>query len=153
MVRGVFTSAFAAAGNTTSQTFASLTVNAGQNILNTSNTAAGTNNLIFTGTGGAGYVRGANGLLNIASATGFAPQFTNAPTAAGGSSVSGSGSNAILIGATLNGTDFIAAASGNFAAATYTNSAASSLTAGANINLTGGQHDTRRQQPRFRSTA
>ena len=44
------------------------------------NTAAGTNNLIITGTAGAGYVRNTNGLLNVVSATGFNPQFTNAPT-------------------------------------------------------------------------
>lgn len=135
---GAFTSAFAATGNTTSQTFAGLTVNAGNSVLNSSNTAAGTNNLIFTGTaGGAGYVRNANGLLNVVTAAGFNPQFTNAPTAAGGSSVSGTGGNAILIGALLNGTDFITAAAGNLTAATYTNNAPSSLTSGANINITG----------------
>ena len=49
---GTFSSAFAQSSNTTSQTFAGLTVNAGQNILNTSGTVAGTNNLIFTGTAG-----------------------------------------------------------------------------------------------------
>jgi autotransporter-associated beta strand protein len=128
---GTFTSAFAA--TTTSQTFASLTINAGQNVLNTVNTAAGTNDLIFTGTGGAGYVRNTNGLLNVVSATGFNPQFTNAPTAAGGSSVSGTGSDAILTGAVLNGNDFIAAASGNLSAATYD----TTLTAGKNVNVTG----------------
>lgn len=129
---GTFTSAFAA--TTTSQTFAGLTVNAGQNVLNTSNTAAGTNDLIFTGTaGGAGYVRNTNGFLNVVSAAGFNPQFTNAPTAAGGSSVSGTGSDAILTGAILNGSDFIAAASGNLSAATYD----TTLTAGKNVNVTG----------------
>ena len=135
---GTYTSAFAAAGNTASQTFADLTINAGHNQLATANTAAGTNNLIFTGVGGAGYVRTTNGLVNVAAATGFNPQFTNAPTAAGGSSVSGAGSDAILIGATLSGSDFIAAASGNLAAATYTTNGATSLTSGANINITGG---------------
>ncbi len=66
----------------------------------TANTAAGTLKLTSTGTGGSGYVRNTNGLLNVVSATGFNPSFTTAPTAAGGSSVSGAGSNAILIGAT-----------------------------------------------------
>lgn len=135
---GTYTSAFAAAGNTASQTFAGLTAHAGHNILSTANTAAGTNNLIFTGAGGDGYARTTNGLVNVAAATGFNPQFTNAPTAAGGSSVSGAGSDAILIGATLSGSDFIAAASGNLAAATYTTNGATSLTSGANINITGG---------------
>jgi autotransporter-associated beta strand protein len=130
---GTFTSAFAASDNTTSQTFASLTINAGRNVLNTVNTAAGTNNLIFTGAGGAGYVRNTNGLVNVVPATGFNPQFTNAPTAAGGSTVAGSGSDAILTGAVLNGNDFIAAASGNLAAATYD----TTLTAGKNVNVTG----------------
>jgi fibronectin-binding autotransporter adhesin len=64
-------------------------------------------------------------------------QFTNAPTAAGGSSVSGT-SAPILIGATLNGTDFVAASSGAIAAPTYTTNGASSLTADGNINVTGG---------------
>jgi hypothetical protein len=130
---GTFTSAFAEAGNTASQTFASLTVNAGQNVLNTTNTAAGTNDLIFTGTAGAGYTRSTNSLINVVSATGFNPQFTNAPTAAGGSSVSGTGADAILTGATLNGTDFIVAAAGNLSAATYV----TTLSADKNVNVTG----------------
>ncbi len=146
---GIFSSAFAQAANTTSQTFAGLTVNAGQNILNTSSTVAGTNNLIFTGTGGGGYVRNTNGLLNIATATGFTPQFTNAPTAAGGSSVSGAGSDAILIGAILNGSNFIAAASGNVGNATYV----TTLTADKNVNVTGNlahQWQHLHQQPAAR---
>ena len=135
---GTYTAAFAASGNTTSQTFGSLTINAGQNVLNTVNTAAGTNNLIFTGAGGAGYVRNTNGLVNVVPATGFNPQFTNAPTAAGGSTVAGSGGNEILVGAVLGGNDFIRATSGTLVAATYTTNGASSLTSGANINITGG---------------
>jgi len=132
---GTFTMAFPAAANTHAQTFAGLTVNAGQNVLNTANTAAGTLNLTFTGTGGGGYVRGTNGLLNVVSATGFNPQFANAPTAAGGSSVSGStgSGDEILIGATLASSDFIKATSGNLGAATYT----TTLTAGKNVNVTG----------------
>ena len=131
---GTFTMAFPAAANTHAQTFAGLTVNAGQNVLNTVGTVAGTLNLTFTGTaGGAGYVRGVNGLVNVVSASGFNPQFANAPTAAGGSSVSGSGGDEILIGATLAGSDFIKAASGNLAAATYV----TTLTADRNVNVTG----------------
>jgi len=136
---GTLVAPFGATG-TTSQTFASLTVNPGGNTVTTANTAAGTNNLIFTGAGGAGYVRATNGILNVTSTTGFNPQFTNAPTAAGGSSVSGAAGsgNEILIGAILNATDFVSATSGNLAASAYTPSAAGSLTAGANVNLTGG---------------
>jgi fibronectin-binding autotransporter adhesin len=137
---GTFTAAFGATG-TTSQTLATLTIGQGGNVVNTVNTAAGTNNLIFTGTGGDGYVRNANGLVNFVSATGFNPQFTNAPTAVGGSSVSGTAGsgNEILIGAVLNSSDFVqGATTGNLAAATYTANGASSLTAGANINVTGG---------------
>ena len=133
---GTFTEAFGATG-TTSQTLASLAIGLGGNNINTTNTAAGTLNLIFTGTSGAGYTRSTGGLVNVVSATGFAPSFTNAPTAAGGSSVAGS-SAPILIGATLNGNDFIAAAAGTLAAPTYTTNGATALTADANINVTGG---------------
>ena len=132
---GTFTMAFPAAANTHAQTFAGLTVNAGQNILNTVNTAAGALDLTFTGTAGGGYVRGTNGLVRVVSATGFNPQFSNAPTAAGGSSVSGPAGSGdeILSGAVLNDNDFIKAASGSFSAATYV----TTLTAGKNVNVTG----------------
>lgn len=132
---GTFTMAFPAAGKTHAQTFAGLTVNAGQNVLNTVGPVAGTLNLTFTGTaGGAGYVRSTNGLVNVASATGFNPQFVNAPTALGGSSVAGTATSGdeILIGATLAGSDFIKAASGNLGAATYV----TTLTADKNVNVT-----------------
>lgn len=131
---GTFTMAFPAAAKTHAQTFAGLTVNAGQNVLNTVGAVAGTLNLTFTGTGGAGYVRGVNGLLNVATNTGFNAQFSNAPTAAGGSSVAGTAASGdeILIGATLAGSDFIKAASGNLGAATYV----TTLTADKNVNVT-----------------
>lgn len=135
---GTFTAAFGATG-TTSQTLASLSIGAGGNNINTVNTAAGTLNLAFTGTAsGAGYTRSTNGLLNVATATGFNPSFTNAPTAAGGSSVSGTAGsgNEILVGAVLGGNDFVKAAAGNLNAATYTANGASGLTADSNINLT-----------------
>jgi autotransporter-associated beta strand protein len=131
---GTFTMAFPAAANTHAQTFAGLTVNAGQNVLNTVGAVAGTLNLTFTGTGGAGYVRNTNGLVNVASAAGFNPQFATAPTALGGSSVSGTADSGdeILIGAILGGSNFITAASGNLGAATYV----TTLTAGKNVNVT-----------------
>ncbi len=120
-----------------SQTLASLTINPGGNVIGTQNTGIGS--LTFTGTaGGAGYVRNTGGVVNVVSATGFTPSFTNAPTAAGGSSVSGTGTNAILTGAFLNNNDFVSAAAGTLAAPTYTTNGASTLTAGANINVTGG---------------
>jgi autotransporter-associated beta strand protein len=127
---------FATAGTTHAQTFGGLTVGAGQNLVSTFNTAAGTLNLTFTGTpGGAGYVRSTNGLVNVVSASGFNPQFANAPTALGGSSVVGTAGSGdeILIGATLAGSDFIKAASGNLGAATYV----TTLTADKNVNVTG----------------
>ena len=132
---GTYTSAFAGSGNTVSQAFGGLTVNAGQNVLNTANIVAGNNNLIFTGAGGGGYVRSTNGILNVVPATGFNPQFANAPVATGGSSVSGTAGSGdeILVGAVLNGSDFAKAASGNLAAATYV----TTLTAGKNVNVTG----------------
>ena len=130
---GTFTLAAAAASNTHSQTLASLTVGAGQNSLNAS-AATGTNTLIFSGAAGSVYTRNANGLVDFTVSSGLLPSFTNAPTGAG---VSGAGANAILIGATRNGADFVASGTGTVVAAAYTASGATSLTAGANISLTG----------------
>ena len=134
---GTFTDAFGTTG-TTSQTFATLTAGAGGNVVNTTNTAAGTLNLTFTGATGSGYARTAGGSINFITATGFNTSFTSAPTAAGGSSVAGTGTNAILVGATLNNNDLVSAAAGTLAAATYTSSGTTTLTAGANIKVTGG---------------
>ena len=135
---GTFVALFGASG-TTSQTVASLTISQGGNAIAAGNAAAGTNNLIITGsTSGAGYLRNTGGFLNVTSTTGFNPQFTNAPTAAGGSSVSGvaASGNEILVGAILNGIDFVKAASGNLAVAAYTASGTSTLATDANINVT-----------------
>ncbi len=136
---GTFTMALASAA-THSQSLASLTTGAGNNVLNSVNTAGATNigNLIFTGTAaGAGYVHGVGGTVTVTAATGFAPQFTNAPTAAGGSSVStGADGDPILVGAFL-GTDFIRAQAGVFAAPGYTtqNNLANFGTAGNGGNI------------------
>jgi fibronectin-binding autotransporter adhesin len=133
---GAFTMAFAA--TTQIQTLASLTIGQGANSINTANTPAGTLSLAFTGsTSGAGYVRNVGGSVNFVSAAGFTVSLTNAPTAAGGSSVSGSGSAAILVGAVLNGTDFIAAQAGALAPAAYTSTGTSTWTAGQNMDVTG----------------
>ena len=130
---GTFAEAFGTSG-TTSQTFANLTVSAGGDVITTANTAAGTLNLVFTGTGGNGYVRNTGGALNVISAAGFAPSFTTAPTG----SISGTGGNAILVGATLNNNSFVSAAAGPLTAAALTASGSTGLTAGANIAVTGG---------------
>jgi len=133
---GAFTMAFAA--TTQSQTLASLTIGQGADSIKTANTPAGTLNLTFTGSpSGAGYVRNVGGSVNVAPASGFTVTLANAPTAAGGSSVSGSGSAAILVGATLNGTDFIAAQAGTLAPAAYTSTGTSTWTAGQNMDVTG----------------
>jgi len=133
--RGTFTMAYAA--TTASQTLASLTVNQGANNINTTNAAAGTLSLAFTGASGGGYVRNTGGSVNFASPAGFTVSYTNAPTSAGLSSVSGTGSDAILEGAVLNGTDFIAAQAGNITAATYTATGTTTWTAGKNMDVTG----------------
>ena len=91
--------------------------------------------MIITDAGGSGYTVAAGALLNFGTGS---VSFTNAPTAAGGSSVAGTGSSAILLGATLNGTDLVAAGSGTVAAAAYTTTTASAiLGSGLNANLTG----------------
>lgn len=133
---GTFTQAFGTVS--TSQTLASLAVQQGANTVNTLNTPAGTLGLIFTGAaGGAGYTRGVGGSVNFVSAAGYTVGFTNAPTAAGGSSVSGNGSDAILIGAILNGTDLIVAQAGALTAANYVDTGTSTWSAGKNMNVTG----------------
>jgi len=103
-----------------SQTLASLAVAAGSSTLTTRNTAAGSLALTWAGTpGGGGYTRAAGGLLNVVPAAGFYPNFPNAPTAAGGSSVAGT-ADPILIGATLNRNDFVAARVGGLVVPGYT---------------------------------
>ena len=58
--------------------------------------------------------------MNFVAATGFVPTFTNAPTSAGGSSVSGGsgGNDPILVGALYNN-DLVKAASGTLVAPTW----------------------------------
>lgn len=130
-----FTHTVAEDGNSHNQTLASLTLLAGASNINT-NAATGTNTLTFTGTGGGGYVRQAFGTVNIVTNSGFSVAFTGAPTVAGGSSVSG-GANAILIGATLNGRDFIAAQAGAVTATTYVPTGTTDWVTGANMDVTG----------------
>lgn len=116
-----------------SQTFPTLGIGTGVDSI-TSNVQTG--QVIITGAGGAGYTRSPGGLLNFGNGS---VSFTNAPTVAGGSSVAGTGSNAILLGATTdNFTDLVAAASGNVTAGNYTTTTASgNLASGVNANITG----------------
>ncbi|EDY18488.1 autotransporter-associated beta strand repeat protein [Chthoniobacter flavus Ellin428] len=133
---GTFTQAFGSVSS--SQTLASLAVQQGANTVTTMNTPKGTLSLTLTGTaGGAGYTRGVGGSVNFASASGYTAGFANAPTAAGGSSVSGAGSDALLVGATLNGTDFVAAQAGALTAANYVATGTSTWSAGKNMDVTG----------------
>ena len=124
---GIFTLTKPTTG-TTSQTFASLTLGAGVSTINNSNGAGA---LTFTGTGGAGYVRNAGGFINSVTAN-----FTNAPTAAGGSSVTNSGTaaNDILIGVIYSTTDFAKAAAGTLSATTAYS--ANTFGSGLNTNIT-----------------
>lgn len=125
---GTFTLVAPSSGTTT-QTFASLTVNPGNHTINNTN-GAGT--LTFNGIAGSGYHRNGGGILNFTVNT---AGFGNAPTAVGGSSVTSSGtpSNDILIGAILAGTNFVQAGAGNLANANYSNN---SFGPGLNSNLT-----------------
>ncbi|RBP39137.1 putative secreted protein with PEP-CTERM sorting signal [Roseimicrobium gellanilyticum] len=133
---GTFTHAVAADGNSHNQTLASLTILQGGSTIN-ANGITGTNTLTFTGAGGGGYVRQAFGTVNFAvPATGFTVTFANAPTSAGGSSVS-TGPNSLLIGATLNGRDFIVAQAGALTAATYVPTGTTDWVTGANMDVTG----------------
>jgi autotransporter-associated beta strand protein len=125
---GTFTMVAPAAGNTHSQSLTGLVVGPGFNTINASGSTAITA-LSFTGAGGSVYSRSTGGMVNFVTTANNTISFTNAPTA----NVSGSGADAILVGAFLNSTDFVAAAAGNLTAATY----ATTLTAGKNVNVTG----------------
>ena len=126
---GIFTLTQPATG-TTAQTFASLTLVPGVSTINNSNGAGA---LSFTGTGGgAGFVRNPGGFINS-----LAVNFTNAPTAAGGSSVTNSSvaaANDILIGVIASTTDFAKAAAGALSATTAY--AVNTLGSGLNTNIT-----------------
>ena len=128
---GIFTMAAPAASNTSSQTLASLALGAGESTINES-AATGTVNLTFSGASSSVYTRSLGSALNVVTGAGYNVSFTNAPTGAGNVV----GSSPILIGATLNGSDFIAAQAGVLTSPTYTANTASALTAGANVNVT-----------------
>ena len=130
---GIFTMAAPAVGNVTSQTFAGISSGSGVNIIN-ANAATGTTNLIFSGPSGSVYNRALGSVIDFVTGTGaYNISFTNAPSTNG----AGSGSDAILVGAFLSGTDFIADQAGILTAATYTVNGTNSFTAGKNINVTG----------------
>lgn len=88
----------------------------------------------LTFSNGGPYVRSVGGSLDISNAN-LNVVFTNAPPG----SAAGVGSDAILIGATLNGVDFIAAAAGVVSAppSLYTATGTTAWTAGKNMDVTG----------------
>ncbi|WP_395737791.1 autotransporter-associated beta strand repeat-containing protein [Prosthecobacter sp.] len=117
---GIFTLNAGATGPVNSQSFAALNVNAGSSQLGTSSaTNAGT--FSFTGAAGSVYSRSTGGVVRIL--VGTNTSFVNAPT---GSSVTGTGTSAILIGAVsgttvtaTSMTDFVKAAAGVISAPDY----------------------------------
>lgn len=136
---GTSTLTLGASTTSHSQTFASLASIFGRSVVGVSATG-GTNTLTFTGAGGAGYTRATGGYLNIATQTGFSVAFTNDPTVAGGSAVSGSGTDKILVGATINGNDLVGlSGSGPYSTGTavYVDSGTTTWTADKNMNVTG----------------
>jgi fibronectin-binding autotransporter adhesin len=127
---------FSEAATAAGQSLASLTLNTGGSMITAINaTGSDTGTLTLSGAGGSVYTDNTHGTVNFGSISGVAQtgssiKFTNAPT---GSSVSGTGANAILVGATLNGNDFISASSGALTAASYSAATASSTEAGLNV--------------------
>jgi autotransporter-associated beta strand protein len=110
------------------------TVNANQafsqsQVVNGYNSVAGTGTVTISD----GYKRSTVGLLKVNDGSKFV--FTNAPSAANGDAVIGSGENAILLGAVVgaNSDNFIKAISGTLTAATYSNN---TWGTGLNTNLT-----------------
>ena len=121
-------------GSTTpgSQSFASLTVASGLSSItggsSIDNTAP---TLTFSGT--TPYVRNVGGLVNITDSN-VKTTFTSKPDGSG--NVAGTGTDTVLIGATLNGVDFIKAAAGDVAAAVYTATGTTPWTGGKNMDVT-----------------
>lgn len=122
-------------GSTTTgdQTLASLTVASGVSAITG---GASSSNAVptLTFSSATPYSRSVGGLVDITNAN-LTTTFTSAPSGAG--NVAGSGADAILVGATLNSSDFIAAASGTASAVTYTTTGTSTWTAGMNMDVTG----------------
>jgi autotransporter-associated beta strand protein len=117
----------AAATTPNSQSFPSLTVGGAATIADSGTTGTAPT-LTFSGT--TPYTRTVGGLLNVTTAN-FTVGFTNAPTIGNGSSVIGA-TNPILVGAILNGNDFIASGTSLAAPAYSTNT----FTTGLNVNVT-----------------
>lgn len=111
-----------ATGPLNSQAFSSLSVAAGSHLLSSNSTSnAGT--LSFTGAGASVYSRSVGGVVRFQALASSGALFVNAPT---GSSVIGTGTGSILIGAvsgtgTNLATDFVRAAAGALSAPVYIN--------------------------------
>lgn len=130
---GSFQIVAGASGPVNSQTFTTLTQGVGSNVLLTGTTNSGT--LSFTGAGASVYNRVVGSTLRFQSLGTSSSLFVNAPT---GSSVIGSGSSAILIGAVSGvgsniATDFVQATAGTLTAPAYVNNTWAS---GNNTNIT-----------------
>ncbi|MEZ0389855.1 MAG: beta strand repeat-containing protein, partial [Verrucomicrobium sp.] len=124
----------AASSGTNSQTFVGLNLKAGGHTITSAGAAA---SITFSGTvAGAGYTREAGGFVNFANNSSIS--FTNAPTAAGGSTVTAStvgSANDILMGAVYAGVDFVSAKAGQVGAVP---SYDSTFESGRNTNITTG---------------
>jgi fibronectin-binding autotransporter adhesin len=131
---GTYTQVAPAASNTHSQSFTGLALGPGVNVISPSG-ATGTNSLTFTGAAASAYTRSPGGTLNIIPQTGSIIAFSNLPSIA-----AGSGADAILPGATINGNDFVGlSGSGPYTTgtATYVDTSTTTWTAGKNMNVTG----------------
>jgi fibronectin-binding autotransporter adhesin len=131
---GTYTQVAPAASNTHSQSFTGLALGPGVNVISPSG-VTGTNSLTFTGAAASAYTRSPGGTLNIIPQTGSIIAFSNLP-----SITAGSGADAILPGATINGNDFVGlSGSGPYTTgtATYVDTSTTTWTAGKNMNVTG----------------
>lgn len=117
---------YGAASGDTTHSLTSLTVGAGYNTID--KLGGGNVMLVFTGDGSSVYTQ-AGGILDVVDDN--VASFTNAPT---GSSVSGTGADAILLGALFKSDDFVGTVAGTVAAANYTTQNDASLfAAGTNV--------------------
>jgi fibronectin-binding autotransporter adhesin len=131
---GTYTQVAPAASNTHSQSFTGLALGPGVNVISPSG-ATGTNSLTFTGAAASAYTRSPGGTLNIIPQAGASIAFSNLPSTA-----AGSGADAILPGAAINGNDFVGfSGSGPYTTgtATYFDTSTTTWTAGKNMNVTG----------------
>ncbi|MGB8852779.1 MAG: autotransporter-associated beta strand repeat-containing protein, partial [Pirellulales bacterium] len=121
---------YAPASGTHSQSLLSLAVRMGANSITASGTT-GTNTLTFTDAAATNYTKATGGSVDITTAAGFSLSFSSRPSAA-----VGTGSDAVLPGATINLNDFVGFSGAGPVVAGTATYVANTWASGSNVNVT-----------------